>query len=113
MRAGNLRNLIVIEEQIQERNSLGEIKPFWQEFVQAWASVEPLRGREFMEARQINADIDVRIRARYQPGVRTDMRVKWDDGGTIRYFRITAPPIVAWERKREMQLMCKEVSDGG
>ena len=76
--------------------------------VWVWAAIEPLRGREWLETRMVQADVDTRIRIRYLSTVTPSMRVLW---GT-RVFEIIAPPIHLQERKRETHLMCREQNNG-
>lgn len=40
-----------------------------------WGAVEPLSGREFMEATQVQADVTIRIRIRYHRDIQPEMRV--------------------------------------
>jgi SPP1 family predicted phage head-tail adaptor len=74
------------------------------EFATAWASIEPLNGREFFAAQQVNAEVTARIRLRYLPGVTRQMQVKFGS----RTFAIESV-INVEERNRELQLMVKEV----
>lgn len=64
----------------------------------------PLNGREYFAAQQINAEVSTKIVIRYLKGVEPTMRVNFKD----RYFEILSVIHMA-ERKKELQLMCKEV----
>ena len=103
MEAGSLRNRITIQEKTVTRNTFGEEVIAWATHCQAWAKVEPLSGREFLESRQIQAEAMVRITLRYQAGIEPEMRVL--DGSEI--FNIQSV-IHVEERGREIQLMCVE-----
>jgi len=103
MEAGVLRNRITIQKKSVTRNSYGEEVITWVTHCQAWAQMEPLSGREFLEARQIQAEGMVRFTLRYQAGIEPEMRVLF---GT-RTFNIQAV-IHVEERGREIQLMCVE-----
>lgn len=110
MRAGRLRKRITIETiSATTRNTYGEEIPTWSTYLSAWASIEPLRGREYLDAKAEQAEIETRIRLRGQPGktVRPSMRVKY---GT-RIFQIIDVINVA-EAGAELNLMCKELVDG-
>ena len=103
MEAGALRNRITIQEKSVTRDSYGAETITWATHATAWASVEPLSGREFLESRQIQAEGMTRITLRYQAGIVPEMRVLF---GT-RTFNIQSV-IHVEERGREIQLMCTE-----
>lgn len=85
----------------------GEVKN-WQPVATVWAAVEPLSGREFFAASQVNAEVTGRIRIRYMAGVRPTMRAVLGE----RVFEILAV-IDPQERHEELQLMVKEVLADG
>ena len=103
MEAGVLRKRITIQKKSVTKNSYGEEVITWVTHCQAWAQMEPLSGREFLEARQIQAEGMVRFTLRYQDGIVPEMRVLF---GT-RTFNIQSA-IHVEERRREIQLMCVE-----
>ena len=103
MEAGSLRKRITIQKKSVAKNSYGEEVITWVTHCQAWAQIEPLSGREFLEARQIQAEGMVRFTLRYQDGIVPEMRVLF---GT-RTFNIQSV-IHVEERGREIQLMCVE-----
>jgi len=103
MEAGALRKRITIQKKSVTKNSYGEEVITWVTHCQAWAQIEPLTGREFLESRQIQAEGMVRVTMRYQSGIAPEMRVLF---GT-RTFNIQAVVHVE-ERGREIQLMCVE-----
>ena len=56
MQAGRLRHRITINQKVVARNDFGEEIITWTEVGTFWGSVEPLQGRELLEARQAIAD---------------------------------------------------------
>ena len=113
MRAGRLRERVRIERKPTnpDQNEFGEEIQDWEEVVTAWASVEPLRGREFVEARQEQNQITVKIRMRYQRGITIlpdSMRAIWVDGDEFRhvYDILFVQNIMGMDK--EVDLMCKE-----
>ena len=108
MKAGDLRNRVIIQSKSVTRDGYGAEVITWSTHATVWAAVEPLRGREWTETRQVQADVDTRVRIRYLSTVTPSMRVLW---GT-RVFEIIAPPIHVQERKRETHLMCREQVNG-
>lgn len=65
MKAGAIRHRVVVEEPILSQNATGEEEVSWALVGKVWAAVEPLKGRERLQAAQINAAMDTRIRIRW------------------------------------------------
>lgn len=107
MRAGWLRHRLTLEENNPVEDAAGEETDNWTTFATVWGSVEPLRGREFFEARAETQTVDHRIRIRYLDGVTPQMRVMFRG----RIFGIDSV-INVLERNKELQLMCREVVSG-
>lgn len=105
MNPGALRHRVTIQKPREGQSRAGQPVQEWDEVATVWAAVEPLRGREYWAAAQVQAEATTRVRIRYRKGIRPDMRVVY--GGRI--FQIVAPPIDPEERHREIHLMCKEV----
>lgn len=106
MRSGELRHRVTIQHKVATQNAYGEEIIDWQTWKTAWAAVEPLTGREFMDAERAGAEVTHRIRIRQRDGLLPSMRVSWDS----RLFDIESV-LNLEERDREMQLMCREVVD--
>lgn len=104
MKIGDLRHRITLQELVTGQDEAGQPVDMWQDVATVWASVEPLRGTEYWAAAQVQAERTVRIRIRYRPGIRPDMRVLYA-GRVFNIQSIIDPE----ERHRELQLMCKEV----
>jgi SPP1 family predicted phage head-tail adaptor len=81
----------------------------WGTFATVWGEINPLIGREYLEARQEGAELPVKIRIRYLIGVEPTMRVKWTDEGSVdHYYYLEAPAQNVEGRRREMLLMARE-----
>ena len=104
MRAGWLRKRVTIQEKRADRDPFGAERIIWVNVATVWAGVEPLRGREYLEAKQMQADVSTRIRMRYRSGVTPEMRVLYDG----RTYEIESV-IDVLERGRELNLMCREI----
>jgi SPP1 family predicted phage head-tail adaptor len=104
VRSGKLRHQIAIMQAVETRSATGQPVVTWATFATVFASVEPLRGREFFASKQIQAQVDVRIRIRYLEGVVPKMRVIF---GTKTYLIDSV--IDPEERHIEMQIMAQEV----
>lgn len=109
MQAGRLRHRVVLQSKSVARDSYGDEIVTWTDGDTVWASIEPLRGREYTEMRQEHADVTTRIRMRQRRGVDTTMRLKWtDETSTAHYFGVEAV-IHPMENRRETQLLCVEM----
>lgn len=104
MRAGDLRNRIELQGKTVATSSRGAEVIAWTCLAVLWASVEPMTGREFMEQKQEQGEINLRIRIRYRPDTKPAMRVKWGD----RVFDIQSVTNTG-ERQRETVLFVREV----
>ena len=105
MRAGWLRHRVTLKTKSVSRDSFGEEDITWSTTATVWGSVEPLRGREYMEAQQGQADVSHRVTIRYRTGVVPTMRVYLEDG---RAFEVESA-INRLERDEQIELMCREL----
>lgn len=111
MRAGALRHQVTIQQPVETQNAYGEPKVRWQDVATGvWAGIEPIRGREFFAAKQINAEIEARVTLRHRTGMTEKMKIIHGAGcvcnaaSTDEYLIDTI--INVGERNRELQLMC-------
>jgi len=103
MQSGKLKHRITIQSKGVARDSFGSEVVTWITEKTVWASIEPIAGREFFLAHQMQANVDHRIRIRYYDGIRVDWRILF---GT-RIFDIKSI-INLQEQNNEMILMAKE-----
>ena len=106
MRSGRLRHRVTIQSPVVATNGYGERIVTWSTVATVWAAVEPLRGREFFDAEQVQAEISHRVVLRFRSGINSSMRLLH----LSRVLHIQAI-IDVDERHREMQLMCREMPD--
>ena len=104
MRAGKLDQRVTLEQLVEGQDEAGQPFEDWLPVFDAWAAVEPLQGREYMAAMAVVAEVTVRIRLRYVPGVDSTMRVKHgaDTYGIQSVIHVKSA-------QRELQLMCRRV----
>ena len=105
MQAGRLRHRIMLQEPIGQRDAHGQPIRSYRDEPLAWASVEPLRGKEKEVANQVAAEATVKIIMRYRHDVTSDWRITFDG----RHFEIVAPPQSPGYYRRETHLLCKEI----
>lgn len=101
MRSGQLRHVVTIEAQTKSQDSTGSIVATWSDFDQVRAAIEPISGREFFSASQIQSSVTTRIRIRHLAGVTPKMRVV-HESDTYDIEAVLSDPTGA----REMHLMC-------
>lgn len=104
IRSGEMRHLVTIESSTYTQDVYGE--PTTGKFApldQVHAKIEPLRGREAFEARQVVSDVTHKVTMRYYPGLKTTMQLKHNDR-TLRIEQIINPE----ERDIAHELLCVE-----
>lgn len=99
-----LRHKITLQTATETRDTDGSIINTWADTATVRAAVEPLVGREYWAAQQVNAERTVKFHIWYRSGVTPKMRVSYDS----RTFDIKSV-INVNERNRELVLMCEEV----
>jgi len=106
MRAGELRHQVTLQSPTQARNAFNEMETTWTDVATVWAAIEWRSGRRYLEAAQLNAEVQGVIRIRYRSGVQPYWRFKFGD----RYISILSMTNI-YERNREIQFNCKEAQD--
>lgn len=104
MQAGWLRHRIKIQKLTETRSASGQVNRDWEDYLSAWASIEPLRGREYLQGKQADASVDHRIRMRYRSGITPDMQVVF---GSRKFEIVSVINVI--EGNRELNLMCREM----
>lgn len=77
----NLRHIIDIQERATKRDPVSGAKvTAWETvFTRVHAHVTPLSGREFIAAHEKQAQVDTRIKIRYNPKINPTMRILFRD----------------------------------
>lgn len=116
MQSGRLRHRVKIQKRLTPQNEVGEAEIRFVDWENAWASVEPLTGRELFAAQQIQSQVNTRIRIRFLAGVTELMRVVHTvdiANDIIETYDIEAVLQDSRSGRREMQLLCiKRGADG-
>ncbi len=96
--AGEYRNKVNVERKTVTRDATGGEVVTWSLFKSRFASVKPLRGREYFAAAQMQSSVDYRIILRKPLAITRDMRV---------VYKSTPLDIVELiEHDDEFELMC-------
>jgi SPP1 family predicted phage head-tail adaptor len=102
---GRLRERITIQQATEVRNRLGETTQTWSTYVERWASVEGLSGREVLLSGQQQTEVTHRVRLRYVDGLSQQMRILWRG----RVLEITS--LLEHINRTEHELLCVEDVD--
>lgn len=105
MKPGRMVHLITMQRQATTVDAYGQQTRTWTNLGTSYASIEPVRGREYFQASGEKADVthDIRLRAREDIALVPRDRIAFGS----RYFDIRSV-INVGERGREWQLMCTE-----
>jgi SPP1 family predicted phage head-tail adaptor len=98
-----LNQRIRLERRVSSDNSRGELTHTWELVAVLWAQANPLRGRDFFAAAQMQDEITTRFRIRYRTGIDSTMRIVWKGG----YYDIKGQPIEVDGGREWIDLMCK------
>lgn len=105
MRIGELRHRVTLQQKEVTEDELKQQAEIWTDMATVWAAVEPLSGREYFAAKQINAELSVRVTIRYRKDVTPDTRIVFGS----RIFEVLSV-VNPKERCESLILMCREVS---
>lgn len=104
MRAGELRERVTLQRKSVTRDSYGAEVITWTDIATVWASVAPLRGREFLEQRRDGNEVTTRITLRYRSSLEPIHRA------VHRSTTYDVQSVIHKEtRFRELELMCLAV----
>lgn len=105
MDIGKLRHRVTLQTVTETADGFGGASvQTWADTATLWGEVRPLTGREFANAHLLQGEISTRIRLRYRAGIVPKQRITWD-GHTYDIIAV----LDIGGRKREFELMCKEL----
>jgi len=113
MRAARLRHRLVLQKKVTARDAAtNEKTTTWTTVDTVWGAIEPIRGRERVEAQALDAEYDVRLIFRYGSEITAcDATWRATNGGKVYAFHAV---INMDERNRQYEVLAKEgVQDGG
>lgn len=105
MNAGILNRRIIIMKATSTQNEFGEKIDTWSTFVERWAMIEPLSGREYFTAKQSLSEIDKRVTVRYSTGIKPSMRLIYNNEN----YNIKSV-ININEANRELEIYCSKIT---
>lgn len=106
MNAGRLRNRITIRNLIETQSTVtGALVRSWSTVLDgAWASVEPLQGREYFASQQMQSRVTTKVIMRYSTVAITPKMTVHNGTHVYEIESVINPEM----RNRELQLMCFE-----
>lgn len=104
-KAGTLRETVVIEQETDTRNNLGESTATWSTFASRRASVESVSYAEQERRRQVGGVGTFVVRCHYVEGLTGKMRIRWASRGD-RILYISS--VVENGHRDEHELTCEE-----
>lgn len=105
VQTGRLRHRVTIQRLTRTEPGDGTVTVDWTPLETVWASIEPLRGRELIEAQAFGARTTHRVRMREYDGLTSKDRLLFGS----RSFEIDSV-MDYQERGAEFELMCTEVA---
>lgn len=76
--AGMLDRRITIESRVVTQSATGAAVETWSTFATIWASKRDLKGREYFEARQDQAEVTTEFTMHWLMGLTREMRIQYD-----------------------------------
>ena len=108
MEAGKLRHQVKLQRVTVAADSHGDQTKTWTDLATVRASIEPLSGRELVNAQAMQSDVTHRVRMRYVAGVQTKHRIAFGS----RVFDIRAVRDID-ERNLELEMLCTDGASAG
>lgn len=105
MNPGELDTQITVRRATNTRQANGSITATWADVFVAWASIEPISGREAFVAQQLAATSELKATIRWTDDVTAADRVAI---GSVSYA-ITRPPVPVGTRRSFLELWLKEI----
>lgn len=107
---GSMRERITLQEEVRTEDGAGGFTTSWADLSftpSVWARVEPLEGRERLQAMQVDARASHRVTVRYRSDLKASQRIVWRS----RHLHPIGPWLNEDERRRFATAMCREDTD--
>lgn len=102
------RHRLTFQKREKVKDDEGNTVIDWVDQFTVWGSIKGLRGRDYLIAGAEAVKISTRIYIRYRKGVTSDMRITFNDGGTVRFFDMINPTNVN-DANEELEILANEV----
>ena len=105
-RAGLLRHRITFQTQSKDGAAAGQRIETWSTFATVWGSVEDVSGRELVRGGVTSGQANTLIKIRHRNDITNGMRAIVGP----RSFEIVSPPIDRAGRRRDLEVLCRELT---
>ena len=105
MEPGRAIHRVELQYKAITRSTSGEETVAWTTSATVWAEIEPLQGREYYQAQQIQSEVSTRIKIWFRRGITP---ATWRAVYGTKSYEILSV-INPGMRNAELHLMCKEV----
>jgi len=107
--SSDLRERVTIQARAAGNDAHGQESPAWTDLATVWAKAEPLRGRDFFAAGQMQSAVSIRFAVRWRADLTGAHRVLWRGVP----HEVEGQPIDVDGRRHTLELMCVSgVRDG-
>lgn len=103
MNIGDMKTKVTFQEYAESSGDYGDEKT-WQDYEQAWGSLENLSGRAYFEAQQANSEVTGKLKIRYRDDIKPEMRIKVGTDRVLNIETFYDPD----GRNRELHILVKE-----
>ena len=105
---GQLKHKITLQVPTTGENEVGEDEPGYNDYLILFASIEVLRGNQYIEAKKVRDELTFKVIIRYRPGVTNQMRIKYSKRNEPDRYFIIEDIINVGELNRMLQIICYE-----
>ena len=103
---GELRDKVTLRRKAETADGMGGFTETWSDMGTAWAKVTSVRGKELMEALQLQGELTHKVFMRYRADVDEANQITWRG----RTLKIVSPPIILGH-DQWLEILCKEETD--
>ena len=109
MNPGELNKKVTIQRPVHGTadESTGAVPTTWEDVAGVWARIEPLSGREYFQAAQVQSEVTHRVTIWYRRDFSSSYRLRYVDRLVTRYLEILSV-IDPAESHEGLILMCVE-----
>jgi SPP1 family predicted phage head-tail adaptor len=103
IQVGALSERVTLQQLPTTQDAHGQESAAWVDFDEVWAKAEPLRGRDFFAAAQMQVSVSVRFTIRFRTDMPARLRVLWRGAA----YDVQGEPIDIDARRIWLELMCQ------
>jgi SPP1 family predicted phage head-tail adaptor len=105
---GQLKHKITLQIPTTQENEVGEEELVYKDYLTVFASIEALKGNQYIEAKKVRPELTFKVIIRYRPGITNEMRIKYSKRNEPDRYFIIEDIININESNRMLQINCYE-----